>query len=155
NPYGFAWNRRGNEDNVDLSRNVCGGAAPSWSHKKLQAILAEDLARGERVVALDFHTRPGRTRPAEISIPTPPASGAYQSARAIWGDKVVSSVTGESVPPPQTGTLSHALAQWLPKTALTFAVLKIATLPPETISEVLRQDQATNNSSNNQKLTEE
>lgn len=216
NPYGFAWNRRVNEDNVDLNRNfvdhanppdnpdyaalanaiayedasaksvaradsrlaafardhgqarlddaiargqyrfpqglLFGGTATSWSHQMLRAILTEDLARVENLVAIDFHTGLGEPGAGEMSIEEPPGSPAYQRARAMWGDMVASSETGESVSTPLTGTLDQALAHWLPAITLTFAALEIGTLPRAEVFNVLRRDNWLHNFSLYQRL---
>ena len=219
NPYGFAWNRRVNEDNVDLNRNfvdhanppdnpdyaaladaiayedasaksvaranaklaafardhgrarldeaiargqyrfakglLFGGTAPSWSHQMLRAILNEDLARVESLVAIDFHTGLGEAGAGEMSVEAPPDSPAYERARAMWADMVASSQTGESVSTPLTGTLDQALAHWLPAVTLTFAALEIGTLPREAVFNVLRRDNWLHNFAPDQDLAGE
>jgi hypothetical protein len=204
NPYGFAWNRRVNEDNVDLNRNFVDHAAPpdnpgyaeladaiayedaspqalaradarldayaarhgaaklqeaisrgqyrfprglhyggvteSWSHKMLRSILTEDLSGVERLVVIDCHTGLGEPGAGEMIVEDPPESPAYQRARVMWGGKVASSETGESVSSALTGTLDQALAGWLPKAELTFAALEVGTTPFKNIFDALRRD---------------
>ena len=204
NPYGFAWDRRVNEDNVDLNRNFVdhakppdnpgyaeladaiayedadpgalakadarldayasqhgaaklqeaisrgqyrfpkglhyGGGAESWSHKMLRSILTEDLSGVERLVVIDCHTGLGERGAGEMIVEDPPTSPAYQRARAMWGGKVASSETGESVSAILTGTLDQALAGWLPKVELTFAALEVGTTPFASIFNALRRD---------------
>jgi hypothetical protein len=204
NPYGFAWNRRVNEDNVDLNRNFVdhahapdnqgyallsdaaafedaapeavarantrlaayeaehgaaalqaafslgqyrfpkglffGGTAPSWSHKMLRAILAEDLARVEKLVAIDLHTGLGAAGAGEMIVEDLPGSAAYARAEGMWGAQVASAGAGESLSAAVTGTLDRALAAWLPKAELTFAVLEVGTVPLNEMLDALRWD---------------
>jgi hypothetical protein len=88
-----------------------------------------------------------------MSIEAPPDSPAYQRARAMWGDMVASSETGESVSTPLTGTLDQALAHWLPM--LTFAALEVGTLPREAVFNVLRRDNWLHNFAPDQALAGE
>lgn len=219
NPFGFAWNRRVNEDNVDLNRNFVdhahppdnddyarladaiayedsspaaveradarlaafakvhgaakfqeavsrgqyrfpkglffGGRAPSWSHQMLRAVLTEDLARVERLVAIDFHTGLGEFGAGEMIVESVPGSAAYGRAKTIWGTKVASSEAGESVSAPLSGTLDQAVAAWLPKTELTFAALEVGTCPFQAMFDALRWDNWLHNFSSNQKLIKE
>jgi hypothetical protein len=204
NPYGFAWERRVNEDNVDLNRNFVdhaappdnpayaeladaiayqdaspqalakadarldayasrhgaaklqeaisrgqyrfpkglhfGGDAESWSHKMLRSILTEDLSGVERLVVIDCHTGLGEPGAGEMIVEDAPGSPAYQRARVLWGDKVASSETGESVSAVLTGTLDQAFAGWLPKVELTFAALEVGTTSFAAIFNALRRD---------------
>jgi hypothetical protein len=219
NPYGFAWNRRVNEDNVDLNRNFVdhthppdnpryaaladaiayedaspqavaradarlaaflqahgesefrqavsggqyrfpeglffGGTAPSWSHRMLQAVLTEDLAQVEQLVAIDFHTGLGETGAGEMITEQAPGSAAYQRARVLWGDMVASSESGESVSAPLVGTLDQALAGWLPGVELTFAALEVGTAPFERMFNALRRDNWLHNFAPDQRLADE
>lgn len=219
NPYGFSWNRRVNEDNVDLNRNFVdhgsppdnpdyaaladaiayedaspqaveradaklaafaqvhgaakfreavsrgqyrfakglffGGSAPSWSHQMLRAILTEDLARVEKLVAIDFHTGLGESGTGEMIVEEPPGSAPYKRARAMWGDMVASSETGESVSAALVGTLDQALAGWLPKSEVTFAALEVGTAPFEQMFNALRRDNWLHNFAPDQGLAAE
>jgi len=204
NPYGFAWDRRVNEDNVDLNRNyvdhahppdnpdyallaeaiafsdadpqsvaaadaklaaygrahgtpalreaICrgqyrfphglhfGGTTESWSHRMLRAILAEDLARVEKLVVIDFHTGLGESGAGEMIVEAMPDSAHYARARAMWGAMATSSETGEAVSGPLTGTMDQAVAGWLPKVELTYAALEVGTSSFQTVFDALRRD---------------
>jgi Protein of unknown function (DUF2817) len=203
NPYGFGWDQRVNEDNIDINRNFVdhanppvnaeydglaealsprdlepatwaaakkvmddyrdrhgmpglqsaatrgqyrypqgiwyGGARECWSHAMLHAVLGEDLAKAEKLVAVDFHTGLGQPGAGEMITEALPGSAEYARATAMWGDAVKSTEAGQSLSPPLTGTLDRALAAWLPDVELTFAALEVGTKPVPQVLDALRR----------------
>lgn len=208
NPYGFSWNRRVNEDNIDVNRNFVdfasppvnrdygelaeaiapkdispeamkaanarlrayseahgafalqcalssgqfqfadgiyyGGSKPSWSSLMLKDVLREELAGARQLVVVDFHTGLGESGAAEIITEDAPGTHAYRRARAIWGDKLVSTEDG-SLSAPLTGTIDAAMAAWVGEMGdgeaeLTFAALEVGTAPVPVVFDALRKD---------------
>ena len=202
NPFGFAWNRRVNEDNVDLNRNFVdhadppdnpgydalaeaiaprvppgdgwaaadavledwrqrhgdrawqqaisagqyrhpdglfyGGTRESWSAQALRAVLTEDLAKVERLVAVDFHTGLGAPGAGEIIVESAPGTPAHARALAIWSGGVHAAATGESLSTPLTGTLDQGLERMLPGAEVTCATLEVGTVALPAMFDALR-----------------
>ena len=151
-----SFRRRSAGANIAFPRGLhFGGFAESWSHKMLRAILGEDLPGVKKLVAIDFHTGLGEAGAAEMIVEAAPATPIYQRARAIWGGRAVSSEAGESHASVMTGTLDQALAAWLAKAELTFAVLEVGTAPFQVVFNALRRDNWLHNFSSDQELAEE
>jgi len=204
NPFGFAFDRRVNEDNADINRNFVdhtrppenpayeslaewiaprdisepamraanaklrayseekgafalqeaisrgqyrfpdglyyGGARQSWSAQMLRDILEEDFAHVKRLLVVDFHTGLGEYGAGEMITEDLPQSAAYKRQKAIWGTRVKSSESGESVSAPLVGTIDKAMAQWGKRRELTFAALEVGTRPMRDVFHALRKD---------------
>ena len=205
NPYGFAFDRRVNEDNADVNRNFVdhtdppanpayevlaewiapkdispdamrvanaklrafadergafalqeaisrgqykfadglyyGGAEESWSAEMLRDVLREDFARVKRLVVVDFHTGLGEHGHGEMITEELPASANYKRQKRIWGVRVKSSESGESVSAPLVGTIDKAVAEWAGRRReLTFAALEVGTSPMRDVFNALRKD---------------
>ena len=204
NPYGFAWDRRVNEDNADINRNFAdfsnlpahpayalladainpkdmsreglkaanerlrayaaehgefalqeamsrgqyehpdgifyGGAKESWSAAMLRDVIAEELRGARKLIAIDFHSGLGAHGHGEMISEDLPGSAAYARARTIWGERVRSSESGESVSPALVGTIDKAVPKLMPKTEVTFAALEVGTCPPREMFSALRRD---------------
>jgi hypothetical protein len=204
NPYGFAWDRRVNEDNADINRNFVdhkrppankayaalaeavapkdlsretmkaanaklkaysqkhgdfalqaaiskgqyrypdgvyyGGAKASWSQQMLRDVLHEELRDVKKLIVIDFHTGLGPHGHGEMISEDMPDSPAYRRARTMWGERVRSSESGESVSAPLTGTVDKAVATFLPKAEVTFSALEMGTLPVRDVFDALRRD---------------
>jgi Protein of unknown function (DUF2817) len=204
NPYGFAWDRRVNEDNADINRNFVdhkkppanriyaaladavapkdlsretmkaanarlktysrkhgdfalqagisrgqykypdgiyyGGAKASWSQAMLRDVLHEELRDVRNLTVIDFHTGLGPHGHGEMISEDMPNSAAYRRAKKMWGERVCSSESGESVSGPLTGTVDKAVPAFLPETRVTFAALEVGTLPLRDVFDALRRD---------------
>jgi len=204
NPFGFAWDRRVNEDNADINRNFVdytklpenpaydalapfispkdisddtlrsanaklrdyagehgpfalqtaisagqykhadgvyfGGQHESWSSAALKDVITEHLRGLTKLVVIDYHTGLGESGAAEMICEDLPGSPAYLRQRAIWGDRIKSNETGESISPPLTGTIDKAMAQWMHRAELTFAALEVGTAPMRDVFNALRKD---------------
>lgn len=176
NPYGFAWQRRVNESNIDLNRNFIdhsrppanqpyleiakllepetwgatieadiqkqftelsrkngarwlqgamtkgqythpngffyGGAAPAWSNKLMHLLGQQYLYLAERVSLIDIHTALGDFGAAECITTYPLNSDEYQRSKAIWGDQVRSTDSGESLSVDVNGPMVNAMQQY-------------------------------------------
>jgi len=204
NPYGFAWDRRVTEDNVDLNRNFVdhanppenaaydalasaiapadiareavkaanakltayarthgdfalqeaitrgqyrhadglyyGGTRQAWSALMLRDIVSEHLRGVARLIAIDFHTGLGASGAAELIVESGPDTALYERAKAIWGRRVVSSQTGESLSAALTGTIDAALPGLLPEAEVTVGALEVGAQSLRDVFRALRQD---------------
>ena len=118
-----------------------GGSKESWSAKALKDVFREELKDIKNLTVIDFHTGLGAHGAAELIVEDPAGSAAYKRARAMWGDRVLSSESGESVSPPLHGTVDQAVAQWSKnRFALTYAALEVGTKPAREVFTALRRD---------------
>ncbi len=204
NPYGFAWNRRVNEDNVDLNRNFVdfsdppanegydgiaadlvpaqwddatqeastaallehagavgfetfqqwvsggqyahptglfyGGTAPVWSHRTLDAIVADHLAGRRKVAVLDLHTGLGPLGVGELISSDAPDSDRHRRAVRWFGDDVTSLQAGDSVSAELSGEWLPHVADSLDGAEVTAVALEFGTVDTVTVLQALRAD---------------
>ncbi len=205
NPYGFAWDRRVNEDNIDLNRNFVdhdapypenpdfaglanmispvqfddtalktanarlkayaeahgafalqdvitrgqythpqavyfGGHAPAWSNRMFRAIAEETCRMADLAVFVDIHTGLGEYGVGELIFEVPQNDPAYALGRRWWGDRVASTVEGESVSARLMGCVDHALAQAAPHAICVATALEFGTLPGHEVFRATRAD---------------
>ena len=179
NPYGFAWKRRGNEDNIDLNRNFFdhdnppprnegyaeianifepeewhegaidaifdalaqvrakhdnshrwqqaamsggqyefpngifyGGVAPAWSNLQLNEVVTQNL-KDKTVTWIDVHTGLGHLGAAECIVEYEKKSRPFQRAVKLWGDRVKTMRTNESISAYVSGSIETGLDRWL------------------------------------------
>jgi hypothetical protein len=118
-----------------------GGSAESWSAKALKDVFREELKDVKKLTVIDFHTGLGAHGAAELIIEDLPGSAAYKRARAMWGDRVQSSESGESVSPPLHGTVDQAVGQWAKgRFELTYGALEVGTKTSRDVFTALRRD---------------
>ena len=117
-----------------------GGNKPSWSSLMLKDVLREELAGVEKLLVIDFHTGLGESGAAEMITEDAPGTPGYARARAIWGEAVHSTLGGDSLSAPLTGTIDAALAAWTEGRELTFAALEVGTRPVRDVFDALRKD---------------
>ena len=178
NPFGFAWQRRVNEDNVDLNRNFVdharvggrnrgyddlaellepaewnaaavekirqglaayarahgqralqaalsggqyahpngffyGGRTPGWSRREILRVAERDWRAPREVVMVDIHTALGAFGAGECIVECAPGAKAHARARALWGDRVRSTQTGESESAAVEGSMISGLGRLL------------------------------------------
>lgn len=117
-----------------------GGARKSWSVAMLEDVLRQELAAVKKLIVIDLHTGLGAPGEGEMISEDPPHSAPYERARAIWGARVKSSATGESVSVRLTGTIDRAFAAWMKGRELTFAALEVGTRSTIDVFLALRKD---------------
>jgi hypothetical protein len=118
-----------------------GGAQESWSAKALKDVFREELKDVKKLTVIDFHTGLGKHGAAELIVEDAPGSAAYKRAKAMWGERVLSSESGESVSPPLHGTVDQAVAGWAKNNfELTYAALEVGTKPSREVFTALRRD---------------
>ncbi len=117
-----------------------GGHAPCWSAKTFRLIVERELSVAQRVVMIDVHTGLGAYGATEVIVESSRESAVYRRARRIWGDRVRSTVDGESLSPALAGAIDHALVDWLPHAEVTPVALEVGTRSPLQLLQALRAD---------------
>ncbi|MEO1171359.1 MAG: M14 family metallopeptidase [Myxococcota bacterium] len=117
-----------------------GGQRPSWSAETFRQILRNELSNATRVFLVDVHTGLGSYGAAEIIVEFPRNSGVYERAKQIWGDRVRSTVDGESLSPHLSGAIDHCLVDRLPDAVVTPVALEVGTRSPLQVLQALRSD---------------
>jgi Protein of unknown function (DUF2817) len=205
NPYGFAWQRRVNEDNVDLNRNSVdfsktlpsstaydelakllepdawteasiatitsglgkfvsvhgfpalqaaltagqyghpngffyGGRAPAWSTKNIQTLAASRWSRRRAVIMIDIHTGLGEFGTGECIVEHAAGSAAFNRSRAMWGDRVRSTIDGDAASVDISGSMISGLGRSLGERFLGTG-LEFGTVAPMEVLMALVADQ--------------
>lgn len=117
-----------------------GGHAPCWAAKTFRELVERELTVAQRVVMLDVHTGLGSYGAAEVIVESGRTSAVYRRARRIWGDRVRSTVDGESLSAALSGAIDHALVKWLPHAEVTPVALEVGTRSPLQVLQALRAD---------------
>lgn len=117
-----------------------GGAAPTWSRKTLQGVIAaHDLAARELVAVVDFHTGLGPFGYGEPICCHPPDSAGVGRAKAWYGQSVTEPALGTSSSVPKHGLSEHGWER-LVGDKLTYVALEFGTYSPEAGRRALRED---------------
>jgi len=205
NPWGFAWGRRVNEDNVDLNRNFRNHAAPApdnpgyvaladalnptrwdegaadaaqdamrayakkhgpaslqhafsagqtshpagvqfsgtepvWSNTTFHAILRGALASARRLLFIDVHSGLGPKGHGEIIVTEPATSACYERARALWGERVLSTKGGGSVSSDVSGSITDVIAAEAGTRAYTAIGLEFGTVAMSDVTAAMIAD---------------
>jgi len=178
NPFGFAWRRRVNEDNVDLNRNFVdhartgernrgyreladllepqqwdaaaaerirqglgafarthgpralqaaltggqyayphgffyGGREPAWSRREITRYAERHWRHAREVVMVDIHTALGAFGAGECIVECAPGTAAHARCAALWGERVRSTLSGESQSVDVEGSMISGLGRTL------------------------------------------
>lgn len=117
-----------------------GGTEPAWSQIILAKIVEQYAGTAARVALVDVHTGLGPFGHGEFIMSAPEYSETYTRACRWWGDRVRSTISGESVSSDLTGTIEAGLARMLPDAELTAGGLEFGTLPMNDVMGVLRDE---------------
>jgi hypothetical protein len=117
-----------------------GGRQEVWSNKTIRAIADKYLGSAKRVVLVDFHTGLGPYGHAEVIMNEPEQSPAYRRAVTWWGDRVRSSVSGDSVSIHLEATLKLGFSTMLPDAEITAVSLEFGTIEPKQVFLALRAE---------------
>ena len=117
-----------------------GGRQEVWSNKTIQTIADRYLDSAKRAVIIDFHTGLGPYGNAEIIMDEPEQLPAYRRAVTWWGDRVRSSVSGDSVSIYLDATLKLGFSTMLPDTEVTAMGLEFGTVEPKQVFLALRAE---------------
>ena len=117
NPFGFAWTRRVNEDNVDLNRNFVDHEGGSYPENDLFEEVAEAMIPvrwdEESRAACQAHIDAAKARHGEVAIRKAMHKGQYRHPRnmafggsfATWSNRVLHVVSRTHLAGARTGTL--------------------------------------------------
>jgi hypothetical protein len=117
-----------------------GGSREAWSIGILRHTVLREFAKAKRFVFLDFHTGLGDLGDIEIISESAPNDPSYIRAKAWWGDRVKTTVSGESLSAQLSGTLDSFLPGLLPKAETTGVALEYGTYSLEECFHALRGD---------------
>jgi len=117
-----------------------GGSSQTWSSQVLRKIAGKYLAGAKRVIVIDFHTGLGSYGYAEVITNESPLSDVYRRALNIWGARVASTVSGESVSINTTGSLKLTFPKMLPNAEVTNVSLEFGTVSVFKVFEALRSE---------------
>ena len=117
-----------------------GGDRRSWSATTLQTIIESRGDGLDRAIFFDIHTGLGPKGAAEIISNSPKASEQYARACAIWGDKVRTTKSGDSVSADLAGTLKLAVIAMLPDVETTAVSIEYGTVPTLVALRALRAE---------------
>ena len=117
-----------------------GGAAPTWSRRTLEAIIADEKLAGRRCVAvIDYHTGLGPHGYGEPICGHEPGTRGLDVARRWYGD---------SLTVPSLGTSSSVVKQGLAEQGwrrllgdrFVYVALEYGTYPPEAVRRAMQED---------------
>lgn len=117
-----------------------GGYGPTWSRRRVSEAVLCQLSGADHVVAIDCHTGLGAYGTGEAITIAAPGSAAYGRAKALFGARVKSTVTGESLSAHLMGSLDEGVAALLGDDGLTFVALEVGTRDGITVLGALRDD---------------
>ena len=117
-----------------------GGQSPTWSNETLKTALTDHLSNAKRVVFIDFHTGLGPYAHGEVILNLGQNSQEYERAVTWWGDRVKSTVSGESVSVHLQGTVKLAVTEILPEAEVTAVSLEFGTFSPVRVFWALRAE---------------
>ena len=99
-----------------------GGCVETWSNKAFRNIVAKHVVGARRVVLIDLHTGLGPYGHGECIPSEFVDSGAYERARAWWGNTVRSRKAGEAGQTGITGSLRNAFVRMFRRDAEVTAI---------------------------------
>lgn len=117
-----------------------GGKEEAWSNKTIRTIANKYLGSAKRAVIIDFHTGLGPYGNAEVIMNEPEQSSAYRRAVTWWGDRVRTSVSGDSVSIHLEATMKLGFSTMLPDTEITAVSLEFGTVKPKQVFLALRAE---------------
>jgi len=117
-----------------------GGPSQAWSNKMLREIVSRYSSQAEKVIFIDFHTGLGPYGNAEVILNEKENNPEYKRAVKFWGDRVKTTVGGESVSIHIQGTLKLAVPDMLTNTEVTAVSLEFGTYSPMKVFWALRSE---------------
>lgn len=116
-----------------------GGTSTSWSHARLQDLIARHALPARRQVCIiDVHTGLGPYGHGELICDHPPGSDGVAIARRYYGDSVTEPFAGTSVSAPKHGLVDFLWHRAVP--GCCFVTLEFGTWPSSRMLPVLRDD---------------
>jgi Protein of unknown function (DUF2817) len=117
-----------------------GGSEPSWSNRTLRNILSDNVpGTVRRVAVLDIHTglgKPGFGEPIYVG----PTDEGFETAKKWYGVEVKSTMQGNSVSAPITGSVADAFLASNAEREIIYLALEFGTVPTTEVLSALRAD---------------
>jgi hypothetical protein len=110
-----------------------GGRSEAWSNRTIRDIVRRYISGAKRVIIIDAHTGLGPYGSAEVITGVPKGTPEYIRAKSIWGDRVKTTITGDSVSVEIEGPLNLAFSKMLPESEVTAVSLEFGTLPAQEV----------------------
>jgi hypothetical protein len=117
-----------------------GGAREEPSARILREVALRESRGARRIAWVDVHTGLGPWGEVELIVEFGPDDPRYQLARAVWGDAVRSTATGESVSAAVCGPMDRGVADALAERELAIACAEFGTYDPARVFWALRAD---------------
>jgi len=117
-----------------------GGRAPTWSNRTFRDIIARQVVGSRHVAFIDLHSGLGPYGVGEINNNHARGNPGFQRVKDWYGPEATSTEEGNSATTEVVGTVTVALEQALPPTALTGITLEYGTVPAMELLEALRAD---------------
>ncbi|HMB75618.1 MAG TPA: M14 family metallopeptidase [Kiloniellaceae bacterium] len=117
-----------------------GGRAPTWSHRTLKRIFAEDLAGAEHIAVIDYHTGLGPRGYGERICVHAAGSAALERAGAWYDDDITSPAAGTSSSVVISGFNVMGMEAAAPQATVTAIALEYGTIPTRLVRLALRAD---------------
>jgi hypothetical protein len=117
-----------------------GGAAPTWSHRTLDAILRRYAAGAARIAVIDYHTGLGPFGHGERICPHPADSAGRARALDWYRGDITSTDDGTSTSAPLVGTNLNGIERALAGSEVTHIALEYGTQPLFDVIDALRAD---------------
>ena len=117
-----------------------GGHHETWSNKTLQEIARRYLSNARKVISIDFHTGLGTHGNAEVIMNVKANSPTYKRAVQWWGDRVKTTVSGESLSVHLQASLKLIIPKMIPHAEITAVSLEFGTYPAKKVLWALRAE---------------
>jgi hypothetical protein len=117
-----------------------GGRKPTWSNRTFRDIIARYVVGARHVAFIDLHSGLGPYGVGEINNNHSPGVPGFQRVKDWFGPEATSAEEGNSATTEVIGTVTLALEQAVPPSAVTSITLEYGTVPALVLLEALRAD---------------
>ena len=117
-----------------------GGHHETWSYKTLKEIARRYLSNARKVIFIDFHTGLGPHGNAEVIMNVKANSPTFKRAVQWWGDRVKTTVSGESLSVHLQASLKLTIPKMIPQAEITAVSLEFGTYPAKKVLWALRDE---------------
>ena len=117
-----------------------GGNGPTWSHRALATIAAEQLALATDIAFIDLHTGLGPYGVGEALCYHPPGTDAHDRVVAWYSQPVTVPYTGDAVSTVIDGKVGYGLQRFLPDALVAAVTLEFGTYPLQVSMDAIRAD---------------
>jgi hypothetical protein len=117
-----------------------GGAREEDSARILREVALRETRGARRIVWVDVHTGLGPYGEVEMILEFAPEDARFRRARAVWGDAVRSTATGDSVSAAVCGPMDRGIGDALADREIAIACAEFGTYDPTRVFFALRAD---------------